>query len=248
MMGAPVFKGLFVLAVGVDAGGRVIELMGNTPRFIFGQQATQLTLLYNTSESEKLTCTGEFEAKDVRIAGTTTTVSDLMAEMVAMKAEMAQLKTDNATMGEDVSQLKADNAAKGEQIAQLTTNVQLIMQSIGDLTPHSPPNISNCTDSVWYPNSAGTGTPLPCSSTYAHVCSDPSFGQYIKAGCPVTCNLCSAPLPTQCTDSVYNYGSGSSMPCSSVAWMCFSAYSGRDVRAACPATCNLCSTSPSPQS
>ena len=109
MTGAPVFKGLFVLAVGVDAGGRVIELKGNTPRFIFGQQANQLTLLYNTSESEKLTCSGEFEAKDVRIAGTTTTMSDLMAKM---------------------AQLEADNAAKGEQIAQLTTNVQLIMKSI----------------------------------------------------------------------------------------------------------------------
>ena len=65
-----------MLTVGVNAGGRVVELKGNTPRFIFGQQETQLTLLYNTSESEKLTCSGEIEAKNVRIAGTTTTVSD----------------------------------------------------------------------------------------------------------------------------------------------------------------------------
>ena len=101
-----------MLTVGVNAGGRIIELKGNTPRFIFGQQETQLTLLYNTSESEKLTCSGEIEAKDLRIAGTTTTMSDLVAE---------------------VEELRSDKAANNAKIAKLEADMQLMFKTVGHM-------------------------------------------------------------------------------------------------------------------
>jgi hypothetical protein len=43
---------LFLMLAGTEAGGKVIELKGNTPMFYFGQPTGNLTLLHNASEPE----------------------------------------------------------------------------------------------------------------------------------------------------------------------------------------------------
>ena len=75
------------------ATGAVIELTGQTPRVIYGQldSSDALTLTRNTSE-DKLVCSGEFEAADLRIAGTSTTVADLIAEVATLRQDMAAVK------------------------------------------------------------------------------------------------------------------------------------------------------------
>jgi hypothetical protein len=82
-----------VLGQQVSPNGAVIELTGQTPRVIYGQldASDALTLTRNASE-DKLVCSGEFEAADLRIAGTSTTVADLMQEVAALRQEMAAVK------------------------------------------------------------------------------------------------------------------------------------------------------------
>jgi len=79
-----------VLAV---QNGAVLELAGQTPRLIYGQlnDSDSLTLTRNTSE-DKLVCSGEFEAADLRIAGSSTTVADLIGEVAALRQEMAEVR------------------------------------------------------------------------------------------------------------------------------------------------------------
>ena len=73
--------------------GAVIELTGPMPRLIYGQldASDSLTLTRNASE-DKLVCSGEFEASDLRIAGTSTSVADLIGEVAALRQEMAAVK------------------------------------------------------------------------------------------------------------------------------------------------------------
>jgi len=72
----------------VRGDGSSLELTGNAPKVEFGGA---LTLIHNASE-DKLVCSGEFEAADLRIAGTSTTVAQMMAEHAAMKDDIAALK------------------------------------------------------------------------------------------------------------------------------------------------------------
>jgi len=68
------FCSIFASVLGqVTPNGAVIELTGQTPRVIYGQldDSDALTLTRNASE-DKLVCSGEFEAADLRIVGTST--------------------------------------------------------------------------------------------------------------------------------------------------------------------------------
>merc|ERR1711998_409557 len=82
-----------VLGQQAALNGAVLELTGQTPRLIYGQldASDSLTLTRNASE-DKLICSGEFEAADLRIAGTSTTVADLIGEVATLRQEMAALK------------------------------------------------------------------------------------------------------------------------------------------------------------
>jgi len=73
--------------------GAVIELTGQTPTLIYGQldASDSLTLTRNASD-DKLVCSGEFEAADLRITGTSTTVADLIQEVAALRQDMAAVK------------------------------------------------------------------------------------------------------------------------------------------------------------
>ena len=82
-----------VASVLVAQNGAEIQLTGRTPRVIYGQldSSDALTLTRNISE-DRLVCSGEFEAADLRIAGTTTTVADLIGEVATLRQEMAAVK------------------------------------------------------------------------------------------------------------------------------------------------------------
>ena len=73
--------------------GAVIELTGQQAQVIYGQldASDSLTLTRNASE-DKLVCSGEFEAADLRIAGTSTTVADLMQEVATLRQEVAEVR------------------------------------------------------------------------------------------------------------------------------------------------------------
>jgi len=89
----PMIYFVFVASVLVAQNGAVIELTGQTPRVIYGQldSPDALTLTRKISE-DKLVCSGEFEAADLRIAGSTTTVADLIGEVATLRQEMAAVK------------------------------------------------------------------------------------------------------------------------------------------------------------
>ena len=88
---------MFLMLAGAEAGGKVIELKGDTPMLYFGQPQGNITLLHNASEPEKLTCSGEIEATDVRIVGTNITVAQVIAQVTTQQAQLttqqAQLTT-----------------------------------------------------------------------------------------------------------------------------------------------------------
>ena len=73
--------------------GAIIELTGQNPSVVYGplDASDSLTLTRNASE-DKLVCSGEFEAADLRIAGSSTTVADLIGEVAALRLEMAAVK------------------------------------------------------------------------------------------------------------------------------------------------------------
>ena len=79
---------LDLAASNVIANYAVLELTGGEPKVEFGGV---LTLIHNSSE-DKLVCSGTFEAADVRIAGTSTTVADLIREVATLRQEMAAVK------------------------------------------------------------------------------------------------------------------------------------------------------------
>jgi hypothetical protein len=70
------------------AGAVKLELAGDGENKVeFGPSGADiLTLSHNDSEPDKLTCSGTFEAADLRIAGTDTTVADLVARVAALEA------------------------------------------------------------------------------------------------------------------------------------------------------------------
>ena len=76
-----------------EQDGAVLELTGQTPSVIYGltDASDSLTLTRNASE-DKLICCGEFEAADLRIAGTSTTVADLIREVATLRQDMAAVK------------------------------------------------------------------------------------------------------------------------------------------------------------
>lgn len=74
-----------VLAV---QNGALLELTGEAPMIKFDGA---LTLVHNATE-DKLACSGEFEAADVRIAGTTTTVAELILKVGSLESDVAALK------------------------------------------------------------------------------------------------------------------------------------------------------------
>ena len=79
----------------------ILELTGDAPTVHFGKLGGSdvLTLVHSPAE-EKLTCSGTLEATDVRIAGTSTTVADLIGEVATLRQEMAAVKDrDDATAG-----------------------------------------------------------------------------------------------------------------------------------------------------
>ena len=82
-----------VASVSSTQDGAVIELTGQMPSVVYGplDASDSLTLIRNVSE-DKLVCSGEFEAADVRIAGTSTTVADLIGEVAALRQDMTTVK------------------------------------------------------------------------------------------------------------------------------------------------------------
>jgi len=83
---------VFVASVLALQDGAVIELTGQTPRVIYGQRdaSDALTLTRNASE-DKLVCSGEFEATDLRIAGTSTTVADLISRVTTLEEQVSSI-------------------------------------------------------------------------------------------------------------------------------------------------------------
>ena len=71
-----------------------MELTGQTPKLVYGRVDTSdaLSLTRHGSE-DKLVCSGEFEAADLRIAGTSTTVGDLIGEVAALRSELLLVKS-----------------------------------------------------------------------------------------------------------------------------------------------------------
>ena len=68
------------------------------PKLIFGPDdrfGEGITMMQNNS---RLTCSGEFEAADVRIAGTNTTVADLISRMSAQELELNLLRQEMAAV------------------------------------------------------------------------------------------------------------------------------------------------------
>jgi hypothetical protein len=60
---------LLALVGRAAAGGMMMHLQGKTPKIQFGRESAGVTLIHNVSEPDKLTCSAEFEARDVRVAG-----------------------------------------------------------------------------------------------------------------------------------------------------------------------------------
>ena len=82
-----------VLGQQVAQSGAVIELTGQMPRVIYGQRdASDALVLTRNASEDKLVCSGEIEAADLRIAGTSTTVADLIGEVAVLRQEMAAVK------------------------------------------------------------------------------------------------------------------------------------------------------------
>jgi hypothetical protein len=82
------------------------------PKLIFGPDdrfGEGIVVMQNNS---RLTCMGEFEATDVRIAGSNTTVADLVAEVKEQRAA-------DSAKDVKISELQADKVAKDAKIAIL---------------------------------------------------------------------------------------------------------------------------------
>lgn len=86
---------LVALALGFVRGEKsaILELTGDAPTLQFGELGGSdvLTLVHSPAE-DKLRCSGTLEASDVRIAGTSTTVADLIGDVAALRQEMAAVK------------------------------------------------------------------------------------------------------------------------------------------------------------
>jgi hypothetical protein len=78
-----------------------------------------------------MTCSGELEATDVRIIGSSTTVKDLIAQVAALKAENAECKTN---------------------YARLEIQMQHVLKTIAPIT--SPPSLPPVPPSLPMPPSA----------------------------------------------------------------------------------------------
>ena len=70
----------------------VLELTGDAPTVHFGELGGSdvLTLVHSPAE-DKLSCSGTFAASDVRIAGTSTTVADLIGEVASLRQEVGEV-------------------------------------------------------------------------------------------------------------------------------------------------------------
>ena len=89
--GAPQMIYVVVLAsVLAVQNGAVLQMTGDAPTVHFGELggSETLTLIHSPTE-DKLTSSGTLEATDVRIAGTTTTVADLIGEVATLRQEIA---------------------------------------------------------------------------------------------------------------------------------------------------------------
>ena len=73
--------------------GAIIELTGQNPSVFYGplDASDSLTLTRNASE-DKLVCSGEFEAANLRIAGTSTTVADLISKVGSLEEEIRAVR------------------------------------------------------------------------------------------------------------------------------------------------------------
>ena len=76
---------VFVASVLAVQNGAVLDMTGEAAKINFDGA---LTLIHNATE-DKLTCSGTLEASDVRIAGTSTTVADLIGEVATLRQEVA---------------------------------------------------------------------------------------------------------------------------------------------------------------
>ena len=76
----------------VAPNAAVLELTGDGPTVHFGELGGSdvLTLIHNAT-ADTLTCSGTLEASNVRIAGTSTTVADLIGEVATLKMQMAHV-------------------------------------------------------------------------------------------------------------------------------------------------------------
>jgi hypothetical protein len=137
-----------VAAVLGTQDGAVLELTGQTPRVIYGlaNDPDSLTLSRDTSE-DKLVCSGEFEAADLRIAGTSTTVADLIQELAALRQEMAAVKAFVGMMPPPAS----PPAAPSPQI--MWNGQPLLRQNTGPLNPLTIFGALWCEGSIYYTNS-----------------------------------------------------------------------------------------------
>ena len=78
-----------------------LELTGHAPTVHFGKLGGSdvLTLTHSPAE-ETLICSGTFEASDVRIAGTLTTVADLISKVGSLESDVAALQARFAEVAE----------------------------------------------------------------------------------------------------------------------------------------------------
>ena len=77
----------------------VLELNGDAPTVHFGELggSDTLTLVHNPSKGQ-LTCSGQMEASDFLIEGTSTTVAQMMAQMVAQMSRLTTLEDEMARL------------------------------------------------------------------------------------------------------------------------------------------------------
>ena len=79
------------------------------PKLIFGSDdrfGEGIVVMQNNS---RLACMGEFEATNVRISGTNTTVADLISEVGALEKEIEELKMNNTVQVARVTDIQTNN-------------------------------------------------------------------------------------------------------------------------------------------
>lgn len=104
--------------------GAVLELTGDEPTVRFGGD---LTLVHDASNN-KLSCSGALEAADLRIAGSSVSVAQMMTRLASLESLQSQMVT---------------------RLSSLEARVATLEASPPSLPPSSPPQSSPCDRQEW---------------------------------------------------------------------------------------------------